>query len=74
MTSPKVRHATLSVVPSLLASHTPRELVSLTCLLVAAKFIETRSPPLEDLCTLSQGRLAKEDEEKRVPVRRQKNE
>mmetsp|Transcript_9184 Transcript_9184/g.23479 ORF Transcript_9184/g.23479 Transcript_9184/m.23479 type:complete len:360 (+) Transcript_9184:44-1123(+) len=46
------------------AIQTPKrriELVSLSCLLVAAKFLECRSPSLEDLCTLSQNRLTKED-------------
>jgi len=37
------------------------ELISLSCLLVASKFLECRSPSLEDLCTLSQNRLTKED-------------
>jgi len=47
-----------------LAPMTPKqkiELISLSCLLIASKFLECRSPSLEDLCTLSQNRLSKED-------------
>ena len=46
------------------ATSTPKrkiELISLTCLLVASKFLECTSPSLEDLCTLAQNRLKKED-------------
>ena len=46
------------------ATETPKrkvELISLSCLLVSSKFLECRSPSLEDLCTLSQNRLTKED-------------
>jgi len=46
------------------AVDTPRkqiELISLSCLLLAAKFFECRSPCLEDLCSVSQKRLSKDD-------------
>ena len=36
------------------------ELLSLTCLLIASKYMECRSPSLEDLCLLAQHRLTKE--------------
>ena len=46
------------------ATSTPKrkiELISLTCFLVASKFLECTCPSLEDLCTIAQNRLKKDD-------------